>query len=491
VPGTPPESGPPRRRLRLVLALAALLVLALGASGLVVLRSGVADDWLGGSDPDATASAGPIEPAPPPVLAAPATDAPVPTPVGVRAAIDELVEASPLGERLHVSVRDVATGTELYDHGARVGTVPASTTKLVTAVAALATRGPGYRIPTRVVAGATPGEVVIVGGGDPTLAAGAKGAYADAARLDQLAAQVKQALGGAAVTKVTVDSSLYTGPAYSPGWDPDVPDNCAAAVTALMVDAGRVNPKESSCRPRHRQPDLVAGRAFAKALGAPETVVKSVTRGSAPASSGGSSAGPDGGIAPGTELGRVESPPLIRLVEVMLEESDNDIAEALARQVALARGEPASFAGAATAVDAVLADLGLDPTQSDVADGSGLSRKNRITPALLTDLLVLAANGSRPELTGLFAGLPVAGWSGTLAGRYVSPAPDSNAPGVGVVRAKTGTLNGVHSISGVLTTADGRVLAFAIMADRVPVGSSSAQPALDQIAATLAACGCR
>ncbi len=89
-------------------------------------------------------------------------------------------------------MRDVATGEALYDRGADRATVPASTTKLVTAATVLATRGPAYRIPTRVVAGANPGEVVLVGGGDPTLSIGAKGYFPGAARLDLLAAQVKK-----------------------------------------------------------------------------------------------------------------------------------------------------------------------------------------------------------------------------------------------------------------------------------------------------------
>lgn len=475
------------------MVLATVLALALAISGALIVRPGPVAGWLGGGDGGPSAAPAPTEPAPPPVLAAVAPDAPMPTAAGVKAMIDELISGSGLGARVNVAVRDIVTGDLLYDHGAEVATVPASTTKLVTAVTVLAARGPAYRIATRVVAGAVPGEVVIIGGGDPTLAAGAKGHYAGAGRLDLLAAQVKKALGATAVTKVTVDSSLFQGSVYGPGWDSDIPTGgCGGAITALMVDGARVDHKAPGCSQRYRQPDIAAGQAFARALGLPAATVKTVEKGGAPAATGtpSGSATPAGGIAPGTELGRVESPPVIRLVEFMLSESDNMIAESLARQVALARGQPASFAAAAAVMDAVLMELGLDADQSALADGSGLSRTNRVTPSLLTDLLALAANGSRPELTGLFAGLPVAGWSGTLADRF-SPSPTTNATGVGVVRAKTGTLTGVHAISGVVTTAEGRLLAFAILADRVPVGSGAAQPALDRIAAMLATCGCR
>jgi D-alanyl-D-alanine carboxypeptidase/D-alanyl-D-alanine-endopeptidase (penicillin-binding protein 4) len=174
----------------------------------------------------------------------------------------------------------------------------------------------------------------------------------------------------------------------------------------------------------------------------------------------------------------------------MLIESDNVIAEALARQVALAKDQPASYAGAATAVEAVLGELGLPVAESALVDGSGLSRQNRLSPSFLTALLAQAATGKRPELYGVVSGLPVAGWSGTLAERFRA-ASGTGRPGLGAVRAKTGTLSGVDSMSGVITTTGGRVLAFALLADGVPIGHFDAQAALDAIAAALAKCGCR
>ena len=87
----------------------------------------------------------------------------------------------------------------------------------------------------------------------------------------------------------------------------------------------------------------------------------------------------------------------------------------------------------------------------------------------------------------MFGGLPVAGWSGTLRTRFVTPAPNQVAQGI--VRAKTGSLTGVNTISGALITKDGRLLVFAIMADATG-DSLSARAALDRIAARLVACGC-
>jgi D-alanyl-D-alanine carboxypeptidase/D-alanyl-D-alanine-endopeptidase (penicillin-binding protein 4) len=173
----------------------------------------------------------------------------------------------------------------------------------------------------------------------------------------------------------------------------------------------------------------------------------------------------------------------------MLQLSDNVLAEALARQVALAGGEPASFAGAADAMEAAVTALGLPAEESNLSDGSGLSRRNKVTPTLLTDLLALAAGGTRPELTAIFGGLPVAGWSGTLQTRYLQQS--ANHPGQGLVRAKTGTLSGVNALSGELVTKDGRLLVFAILADNSSSDADAVRAALDRIAAKLVTCGCR
>ncbi|MDT0531316.1 D-alanyl-D-alanine carboxypeptidase/D-alanyl-D-alanine-endopeptidase [Micromonospora sp. DSM 115977] len=478
--------------------LAAVLVLVLAAVGIAVVRPGPVADWLGTEPADRGAAETATEPAPVAVLAGADANAPMPTPEGVRAALAPLVGVPALGDRVHVSVADVTTGQPLFGRGEDDGTVPASVTKLVTGVTVLAARGPAYRIPTRAVAGATPGEVVIVGGGDPTLAVDKNGFYPGAARLDDLAGQVRDALGGTKPTKVTVDSSLYSGPLFEPGWDDDIPTGgYGGAITALMTDGARSDvsrAKKDEAAGNHwaervSQPDLAAGRAFARLLGVP---AGAVARGTAPA---GSTPAADAGTTPaaaqgpGAELGRVESLPMVRLVDIMISDSDNIVAEALARQVASARNQPASFAGAGAAMDAVAGELGLPADELTLADGSGLSRSNRISPSLLTDLIALAGDGSRPELAAIFGGLPVADWSGTLADRYETAATKA---GAGVVRAKTGTLTKVHAVAGLVSTADGRLLTFAVLTDAVPPdGLTAARGALDRIGAALAGCGCR
>ncbi len=273
--------------------------------------------------------------------------------------------------------------------------------------------------------------------------------------------------------RVLVDDTAWPGPRLGPGWKPTyVTAGDVAPVTPLMVDGGRVRPGRS---PRSADPALAAGQALARLLDVAAPVARA--------------AAPEGGV----ELAAVVSPPVPQLVEAMLTRSDNDLAESLARQVAVARGEPASFTGAAAAVQAVLgevlADVGIDAGAVQLVDGSGLSRLDRVQPAALTRLLSAVAGGERPALAPVLSGLPVAGFDGTLARRYRS---GPSTPAAGVVRAKTGTLLGVSALAGLLRTADGRLLAFDLTADAVPVGATrAAERALDRLAAALASCGCR
>jgi D-alanyl-D-alanine carboxypeptidase/D-alanyl-D-alanine-endopeptidase (penicillin-binding protein 4) len=172
----------------------------------------------------------------------------------------------------------------------------------------------------------------------------------------------------------------------------------------------------------------------------------------------------------------------------MLLQSDNVLAESLARQVALAEGLPASFAGAVDAVHRVLGRLGIPAGGAQLVDGSGLSSQDRIPPAVLVAVLRAAVATDHPTLHPLVPGLPVAGYDGTLDNRYGA---GPTAAGAGSIRAKTGTLIGVSTLAGVAWDRDGRLLVFAFMADRVGGGALGAEAALDDAATALARCGCR
>ncbi|MGH3389096.1 MAG: D-alanyl-D-alanine carboxypeptidase/D-alanyl-D-alanine endopeptidase, partial [Actinomadura sp.] len=355
----------------------------------------------------------------------------------------------------------------LFDQRAGTAAVPASTTKLVTSVAALATVGPDHRLTTRVVRGGG-GHIVLVGGGDPTLTVDPAKGYPAFASLTDLAKRTAAALKAAGTTRVTVDhdASLYEGSRTAPGWKPNyVPDGEVAPVTALMVNEGRVALGQKR---RVTDPPSVAAEAFARVL----------RRNGIDAGQGSGTRARTGAA----QLAAVQSPPVSALVEHAMTDSDNDVAEALARQVAIKRERPPTFEGGAQAVEETLAGLGVG-AGVDVSDGSGLSTRNRITPMALAHIAALAASGEHPELRAAITGLPVAGFTGTLADRYRV----FGAQGAGLVRAKTGTLSGVSTLAGVVHDADGRLLAFAFMVDKV---QSDVTGTLDQLAAAVSTCGC-
>jgi D-alanyl-D-alanine carboxypeptidase/D-alanyl-D-alanine-endopeptidase (penicillin-binding protein 4) len=162
------------------------------------------------------------------------------------------------------------------------------------------------------------------------------------------------------------------------------------------------------------------------------------------------------------------------------------IAENLARHVAIATGYPPTFAGGAAAVTAELRRLGIT-SGFHMVDGSGLSPDDAVAPATLTSLL--RAVVEQPRLRSLLAGLPVAGFSGTLAaGESVFGGFGGTA--LGAVRAKTGNLSSVTTLAGLVYDKDGTLLAFAFMADQV-TSLDGAATAIDGAATELAGCGCR
>jgi D-alanyl-D-alanine carboxypeptidase/D-alanyl-D-alanine-endopeptidase (penicillin-binding protein 4) len=187
------------------------------------------------------------------------------------------------------------------------------------------------------------------------------------------------------------------------------------------------------------------------------------------------------------EIASVHGAPLSQVVQYVLEVSDNEGAEVLARQVAVAEHRPASFTGAARAVVGVLTRLGIDLTGDRVYDGSGLSRQDRLTPQTLLSVIGTASSEEHPGLRTVVADLPVAGFTGSLAYRFQT----ADKAGLGMVRAKTGTLTGVHGLTGTVTTRDGSVLSFVAIADRVALRNTlAARDLVDRMAAALAGCTC-
>ncbi|HVE63372.1 MAG TPA: D-alanyl-D-alanine carboxypeptidase/D-alanyl-D-alanine-endopeptidase [Mycobacteriales bacterium] len=400
----------------------------------------------------------------------------------VAAAVNPTLADSRLGPRVSAVVVDGPTGTVLYSRNASLAVLPASTAKVMTAVAALHVLGPERQLETTVVpvgtlvSGRLDGRLLLVGAGDATLAspAGAKRSrYPRPARLEVLADAVRTAGITSITGAVAVDSGAFGPPRSGPAWKPTYfTEGSVAPVTALMVDGGRITPGKSD---RHSEPDLAAGRALRDLLRQRGiTVPDLVVRATAPV-----------GVAP---IGRVSSPPVAALVERMLAASDNNLAESLGHLVARERGLPATFAGAAQGVAAALSELGAPGDGSGLVDGSGLSPRNRVTTAGLARVLALGLSAEQPRLRALISGLPVGGFDGTLSERY-DEAPA--AAGAGRVRAKTGSLDNVSTLAGFVETADGRQLVFAFSADRLPSrAATTGAEVLDAAAAALASCGC-
>src|SRR5690606_3052381 len=175
------------------------------------------------------------------------------------------------------------------------------------------------------------------------------------------------------------------------------------------------------------------------------------------------------------QIAVVQSATLGEVTDYMLVHSENTVAEVLGRLAAIATGLPGSFDGAAQAMRNAVVDAGIDPTGLRVVDASGLAASAAVPPTVLAELLhTLARPSPGAGLREPALGLPVAALEGTLVDRF------AEAPGAGVVRAKTGSLPGVTSLAGLVLTADDRELAFVVMADDTPpVGQLGPRRAFD------------
>lgn len=461
----PPQGTVRTRRRRGLIGVAVAAVVLLGAG--IVFGTGLFEADI--ADPPA-----PVRLSNPEIKPL-GQDDPMPSEQGLNQALSGPASDPALGS-LGGVVLDSRTGEELWRRDPGNAMMPASTGKLLAMSAVLLAMDHQERLTTKVVRGSQPGSVVLVGGGDPTLSklsGSQESVYPGAPRLDDLVAQVKKATGGN-VTSVSVDTSRYTGPSTAPGWLPeDVAAGYYSPIQPVMLDGGRADPSEDYS-PRSQTPALQAGQELADRLGADGPV----SRASAPANA--------------KVLGQVHSAPVYRLVDAVMQHSDNVLAETLTREVAIANGEEPSFAGGVRAVREVLRRNGFDLGSTTMSDGSGLSVQDRVTPELLAELMhevtkPANADGEVSErsskLRALLPTLPIAGGSGSLEDRY------RDSAGQGWVRAKTGTLDGANSLAGTVVTEDGRQLVFGMISNGT--SASQARPALDELADTLRSCGCR
>ncbi len=417
-----------------------------------------------------------------------------PTPEGVLAAVADEWDSSWLGraDRRALTVRDVQTGETLLDQGSNEALTPASTVKLLSAAAVISTLGPDETFATRAVAGPEPGQVVLVAGGDLLLRAGAGSpdAVVGRAGLADLAEQVADTLETDGVTagdaaevtapgpvRVLLDTTYADGPDTSPGWtDYWVDTGFAGRISMLGLQQDRALPFD----PSPADPPMVAAEAFRDALAEAGVEVQDsdVARTDAV------------DIDTAEVLGEVESAPVRDVLGLALASSDNAMIEQLARQGAVRDGVPTDQESVnAWVLDRLEEAYGLDVSDARLADTSGLSDGTRVPMRLVADVVVAGADGSHPALQEVFTGLPIAGYTGTLFDRFLL---DRAQAGVGVVRAKTGSLPGTSALAGTVVTADGRLLGFALTATDIGAGGAAleARAVIDALVADLASCGC-
>jgi len=350
-------------------------------------------------------------------------------------------------------VLDLRDGSLVYARHANRPLRPASNEKLVVALAALDRLGPAARIPTRVLGRGSASEsvwrgaLVLKGYGDPTLTASDLAVLATRVRLS----------GITRVTgKVLADETYFDARRVAPGWKPSFYKEECPPLSALVVDEAKVRGRTVGT------PALAAARAFRSALVAAGV---RVLRGAGVGAAGEAD----------TLVSQILSPSTAGLVRQMNRQSDNFIAEMLLKRLGarvLERGRTA--AGISVALD-VLREHGVPLAGVRLADGSGLSSYDRLTPRAVAAILI--TGWSDPGFRRPFVNsLPLAGLNGTLEDRLRSP------PARGSVRAKTGTTSNASSLSGLV----GARYAFSVLQNGAPIPWLSARQGQDRFVQILA-----
>jgi serine-type D-Ala-D-Ala carboxypeptidase/endopeptidase (penicillin-binding protein 4) len=168
------------------------------------------------------------------------------------------------------------------------------------------------------------------------------------------------------------------------------------------------------------------------------------------------------------------SPSVLQMTHYFMKWSDNILSERMARLAAKSAGYPQNTTGIRAVFKKVLAEMEIDSSKLVVKDGSGLSHDNRLTAKLLGDLLLEVYEN--PEYKLVADSLPSGGINGTLNERFIKTAPQA----VGLVRAKTGTLNGTVTLAGYIESAD-REYIFVVIADRLSRSYSASKVARDTL----------
>jgi D-alanyl-D-alanine carboxypeptidase/D-alanyl-D-alanine-endopeptidase (penicillin-binding protein 4) len=457
----------------------------------------------------------------------------------MRASFDSMVN-DPQFANAHwgVLVVDPGRNETLYTHNADKLFMPASNQKILTGAVALALLGPDYRWRTTYAArgaiarGVLRGDLVVIGRGDPSISDHMRGdalkALGEVA--DSLAARGVRTIRG----RLVADGDAFPGPTLGFGWDWDDANTEYGAgvdetyfnegftrltirsdakgklttetlparsyppirleITApTAIDTGRARRRIEERRDSVTGGYVIAGtlapgdsatmtlaypdqtRAFLAALhealtahGITVVEPKAVSR------------RPSNGTY--DTLFTVLSPTLREVLPPLEKPSQNQIAEIFLRTLGLERTRVGSADSGRRVVDAQLRSWGVEP-ERDVAyrDGSGLSRHDYVTPRAL--VRVLTTIRADTAFRAFYDALPIAGVDGTIRNRMKGTLAENN------VHAKTGTVDKARSLSGYVTTADGRQLVFSLLCNNYTVPTRNVERVQDAIAARLAALG--
>ena len=347
---------------------------------------------------------------------------------------------------------DLDTGQVLFARHPDLPLAPASNEKLTVTFAALRELGSDYRFATEVLATGTQvgavwrGNVYLKGFGDPSLTS---------LGLNRLATQLHQ-LGITRITgRVLADESWFDARRTAPGWKPSFYVNECPPLSALEVNGDVVDGYVSL------EPALSSATLFKQLLKKHGIASGEVASGTAPTSA--------------NALAVTESEPLSSIIDEMDRNSDNFVAEMLVKDLGAQIGGAGTTAAGVAVVRSDLASAGVPLAGVRLADGSGLSELDRLTPRAVATLLLDAWND--PKLKTVFwHALPVAGISGTLEDRMETP------PARGNVRAKTGTTDLASALSGYAGTR----FVFAVLQNGSPVHDTLARKAQDRFATALA-----
>jgi serine-type D-Ala-D-Ala carboxypeptidase/endopeptidase (penicillin-binding protein 4) len=430
----------------------------------------------------------------------------------------DLVFGAPIMSRGEwgVDIRSLDTGETLFQRNAAKLMMPASNMKIVTLAVAADVLGWDYRSTTRLetaaplVAGVLGGDLIVRGGGDPTI--NSRDGRA-AAVLDQWAAALRAAGISRIDGRIVGDDQAFDDDGIGPGWAWDyLQFGYAAPVGALQFNENlatlTVRPAAQAGDPAevtltagagltvvNRVATATTGTAaidFRRRLDQPILEVSgSIAAGSAPLERTVAVVNPtaffaqslkDGLTARGIAvtgaavdfddialemtatngerrtLAETASPPLRDVGAVMMKVSQNLYAETLLKAVGAARGGLGTFEGGLAAVRATLKSWGIPDDGYVSADGSGLSRYNYLAPSTVTAVLAREYQ-IEAHRQAFWTTMPVAGADGTLASRMQRTRAAKNAV------AKTGSIANTRSLSGYVRTRDGEMLVFSIIAN--------------------------